>query len=62
MQLDGHYTGVVAGDCLWVGGGIIDKLHHFFSVSWVILDCSAAIVFSVNSISGLTVCEYYNFF
>ena len=56
MHVQGHYAGVVSGDCLRVAGRIIDKLHHFFAVSWVLFDCSAAIMFSATSTVGSTAC------
>ena len=52
MHVEGHSNGVVSGYYLRVGGRIIENLQHFFSVSWVLFDCSAAIVFSVSSIVG----------
>ena len=53
MQMASRSNGVVADDCLRVVGRIFENLHHFFSVSWVLFDCSSSIVFSVTSIVGL---------
>ena len=53
MHVHVHSSGVVSGDCLRVGGRIIENLHHFCAVSWVIFGYSDTIVFSVTSIVGL---------
>ena len=50
-----HSFGVVAVDCLSVGGCIIVKLHHFFFCILGDFDCLSTMVFSVNSIAGSTV-------
>ena len=57
MHVEGYSNGVVVGGCLKMSGHIIYKLHHFFSFSWVIFNCSDAMVFGVTIIVGLTARE-----
>ena len=47
MHVEGNYAGVVAGDCLRVGGLIIENMHHFFTVSWVLFNLSAEKMFLI---------------
>ena len=50
---------MLGGDYLRVGDRIIEKLHHFFAVSWVIFYFLDAIVFSVTIIVGSTARAYF---
>ena len=52
MHVEGCSSGVVAGDCLRVGGRIIEKLHHVFFCILGALKCSAEIVFIMTIIVG----------
>ena len=54
MHVEDHSSGLVAGDCLKMGGQIIEKLHQFFFCLLGDFFCLAAIVFGVTSISGST--------
>ena len=58
MHVKGNFSGVVSGDLPRVGGGIIEKLHHFLCCFLGDFDCSAEILFSVTSIVGLNAREY----
>ena len=56
MYVKHHAAGMVSCDCLWVCGGIFQKLYQLL---WRILcdfSCSDAILFIVTRIFGSTVC------
>ena len=59
MNVESNYDGMVACDCLRVGGRIVENLHHLFDISSVLLYYSSEIVFVVASISGSNACAYY---